>query len=948
MKSLFYSFAGVAVATSMEERMELRGQKMEAWIEKGTDEGRAEMIDEVASEMTMKDALSKIGDVHPTVALVAEKENDGFTVTEEHINSAREILNKLLLDSTKQLDVVVVDCMGQHEDNRVAYDQIMADLSYLQNESTVAKKDETSANEEIVTSNETIQKLTEDHKAAKRHYKGWKRTATAQLERLEAQANRVKGVLKLTGQLVDENPLKGNLLFMQGKGVEKCETEDGKTEFVFTDPKAQEKVDAINDEKYRKLFQNAMAMTVDGASVMYSDTDADSAESFLQVATPVKTKPNPFKQMRKCTPAMARFGLLHDNMATLIGKVVDDYIFYKREMIAQDKKFTDDLRNRSQMLEASRAKGMALKKELQAAIARQKFVAQERDERERSGKKLDQAKRKILKTCRKKMEKIMYEQLCGAKMARSEIQRKSKKVKPEQIKDCEFSKKWEKGDCTKKCDNTLEGGTRTLSRSIVRQANKYGMGCPELNFIQKCGRFPCPIDCQQTEWSGWSACSADCGTGAQSRGRDVVVEPKYGGAKCNGTEEIRKCNQSSCDKNCELQKFTKWSHCTASCGGGYKEKRRLVPKGGEKKGKGTCPGKNTEERRRTKKCNKKKCPSDLRCQAKVDMVYVLDSSGTVGLDNWRTIQEFANKMLDRYENKAFGKRAMKVGVVQYGNGDINDDGSLKDSIEVSPLTNDLKSISKKIKDLKHQRKFSNLAQALVMAKDMLGQGTARKSAQSAVMLITDGSSNFSQQVEDAAKGLDQANVQLNIVVIRPSVDDDLKFMRRIATTPVSAHLMHIKGFSKLKSQMKRYVVNVVGKTCPLTESPKLRKKMQKKRGFELVHRKKDCPCWWHDLSTQCPYRGKRKGHRCSNANQCYAKAESEGVNHFVFAARGWYKGKCYAKKKGYKGSECGCKEWHSGKLRKDAWAGSPFNHYSKISDDGETKAAGATTNDKKD
>jgi len=51
---------------------------------------------------------------------------------------------------------------------------------------------------------------------------------------------------------------------------------------------------------------------------------------------------------------------------------------------------------------------------------------------------------------------------------------------------------------------------------------------------------PCPVNC---EWSDWSACSASCGGGTQTR--TILIEANYGGLECEGSAS-RACNTQAC------------------------------------------------------------------------------------------------------------------------------------------------------------------------------------------------------------------------------------------------------------------------------------------------------------------------------------------------------------------------------------------------------------------
>lgn len=71
-----------------------------------------------------------------------------------------------------------------------------------------------------------------------------------------------------------------------------------------------------------------------------------------------------------------------------------------------------------------------------------------------------------------------------------------------------------------------------------------------------------PVDCQVSNWSAWSACSATCGGGTQTRTRTVLVQPENGGQSCPALSETQACNTQNCSN------VGNACQTSADCGGG--------------------------------------------------------------------------------------------------------------------------------------------------------------------------------------------------------------------------------------------------------------------------------------------------------------------------------------------------------------------------------------------
>merc|ERR1719453_116961 len=225
--------------------------------------------------------------------------------------------------------------------------------------------------------------------------------------------------------------------------------------------------------------------------------------------------------------------------------------------------------------------------------------------------------------------------------------------------DCELSK-WDPEACDKVC----AGGDQKLSRKVMTPPNG-GAKCLPLSAMRSCNNQPCPVDCKLHAWSGWSKCSAECGGGVQQRLREVKLAMKYGGKPCGATSQARSCNGEACEKDCELSAWTKWSGCSKDCDGGTQKRQKFVKK--EPEGAGKCADKWSVQRLQYKKCNMQRCKvlaanKPLACKKKLDIVFLLDGSGSLGKRGWNAEIKAAQTFVDAFSGT--GAKA-KMAVILY-------------------------------------------------------------------------------------------------------------------------------------------------------------------------------------------------------------------------------------------------------------------------------------------
>jgi len=129
--------------------------------------------------------------------------------------------------------------------------------------------------------------------------------------------------------------------------------------------------------------------------------------------------------------------------------------------------------------------------------------------------------------------------------------------------------------CSNPCGGT---GVHTRTKPIIKPAQFGGVDCSadSMRDVAPCNTMPCPIDCKQDDWSGWTDCSRTCGTGTQQRARQTTVQPNYGGSVCGPELQAQDCNKQACPVDCQLSDWSSWGTCDSDCGTGSNTRTRSI------------------------------------------------------------------------------------------------------------------------------------------------------------------------------------------------------------------------------------------------------------------------------------------------------------------------------------------------------------------------------------
>jgi len=385
------------------------------------------------------------------------------------------------------------------------------------------------------------------------------------------------------------------------------------------------------------------------------------------------------------------------------------------------------------------------------------------------------------------------------------------------ITDCEVSP-WSPDECTKSCGE----GVQILTRKVVVHPNG-GTACPPLKMERKCNTQKCPINCEMADWGEWSGCSAECGGGVIERTRKVKVEMENGGKPCEPGSQSETCNIQACDNDCVLYPWSDWEPCSKMCGGGTQ--RHFRPVEVAKTGDGHCDAPDSEERLGYKDCNMFDCKylipsgrSVLDCKSKIDVVILLDGSGSLRQEGWDQSVKMAKALIQGFENDLNATMALQLfsGPVTWSNYLKCTSSNPNEQVDlckdcgicwISHFTDDIKSISAEVDKLQWPRATTLTASALAEAASELTY--SRSDANSVVIVITDGKPMSAGRTEQMSHNL-QAKARLMWVPVGMGAPKEL--MGEWASKPKRDNLIIVEDFADMTNS---FTLNtVISSICP--------------------------------------------------------------------------------------------------------------------------------------
>jgi len=428
-------------------------------------------------------------------------------------------------------------------------------------------------------------------------------------------------------------------------------------------------------------------------------------------------------------------------------------------------------------------------------------------------------------TCANKIHEYEAE-ICGLKKIRMELAKlQGDDIYMSDVIDCEVSD-WIEGDCSQPCGS----GIMTKKRTIKVNPNENGAKCPPLEIDEVCNPNPCPVDCKVDEWQEWSACSASCGTGVKERIRSVLKHAAFGGTPCDSTNEDESCNTQSCDQDCILAEWCEWTACDKECGGGSQSRVRHIAT--EASGEGHCAGEESNARLQFQDCNTQTCEEVIMglnetrpyvlCNAKLDVILVVDGSGSLGEDGWEAVVAASKRVAETFgSDDSEVEMAMLLfsGPKSYFGLDVCtgfeaappgwDDLTDCSMTWVSHYTDDTEEIEKAIDEMQWPGGTTLTAKALQVAEAEMANG--RDDAQTVIVVVTDGVPSDADDVPVISKYL-RKNTKLIWVLVGPDVGQYRQQVEKWATKPGEKHVMEVHNVTMLPEP--ETINAIVADFCP--------------------------------------------------------------------------------------------------------------------------------------
>jgi len=759
------------------------------------------------------------------------------------VSGAKKLLNDMIFESSSKYDGEIAKCTEY-------YARQCALMTTARGEIAASNYIAANSRMHILSSQSTINRCEEDIPTRKLELKEHNSKCSHELKKMNVRLKIILGDIAVLTTILKMTEC-GEQAFLQGDvGLMKCKDECTKRSFIsFQHEGLRKQMDKLKSSLSGKLSHEVMSDLFNGVKgirmLEHREEPKESAGPNTTMAEPpvprTEVPKNPCtdpnagapsmstKRAAKCTiTASPMCDKLQERFLLIQSGVQDE----RDDLMEEIQKLEDDCEDTKDTIETQTSNDESQLENAQTKLASATEAEANAGETARQTskqfKQMNGDLMSTMKTC--STNYINFEtELCALRKIRGELF-KMQGGGPSKsfFVDCALTK-WDAEECSKKCG----GGEQKLIRGVITHPNG-GAECLPLTAVSACNLHPCPVDCRLSAWNGWSKCSAQCGGGVMQRLRDVKRAMKYGGKPCGAVSETQACNAQACEKDCVLSRWSPWSACSKDCDGGTQSRSKFVKE--KAVGEGSCPGQWDKERLQYKSCNQIMCtvPKDkpiIQCNRELDIVLLLDGSGSLGTKGWNAEIEAARMFTDAFK-KDEHKAQMSVIVFsgpKYMPGVKKCTGSSKDPVDlkkcgintVTHFISDMKRVNQLLLSIDWPKGSTLTSLALATAKAELNLG--RKDAKSVVVVFTDGRPMSFRKTLIAARELRKS---ARLMWVPVTAHAPLKFIKRCATRRWQENIVIAKEFSELEKPAT--VNHIIADMCPKPKKMGLLKKIMGK------------------------------------------------------------------------------------------------------------------------
>ncbi|XP_035826806.1 uncharacterized protein LOC101848762 [Aplysia californica] len=209
-------------------------------------------------------------------------------------------------------------------------------------------------------------------------------------------------------------------------------------------------------------------------------------------------------------------------------------------------------------------------------------------------------------------------------------------------------------------------------------------------------------------------------------------------------------------------------------------------------------------------------PNQKTCGSQADIVFLLDSSGSVGNSNFKLLLNFVNTLVQDLD---IGQNKIRVGVEKFSSRPYNEFNLNK--------YNDKTSLQNAISNIKFQRGGTNTGDAITyLDQNMFKQSNGdRPGVPNIAVIVTDGRSNKPDETKAAAKLARDHGINVFSVGVGKGISKTE--LNEMATDPDNSHVLMVDDFSKLsaiKGAFQQQTCQAIPPTLPPyipTQAPKM-------------------------------------------------------------------------------------------------------------------------------